>query len=231
MSDLTLVPGPTFDHKAQDLNDPKALINLVPKSVKDAMLRVPEAFLNMDERELEKLTPKQSFTLVDRRLRTAFWLEYARATDAGTALNLANVYQGVCSRAYFYNYVIESQPRLAYLLLAPTDYRIAMEEALLFGVDRLREILDLPIYDPSGKPDPKIADVILKTVAILDQRVKGAVIQKIQQHTVHESKGGGKPTESPETMVEIEAKLASLRAQAGTIEVPVISSVVEDETD
>ena len=60
-----------------------------------------------------------------------------------------------------------------------------MEEALAYGIERLREILELPMFDKKGRVDGKAAELILKTVALLDQRVKGSVVQRAEVRSLN----------------------------------------------
>lgn len=210
--DLVVNHATQSSPSVSDSDNPRSIINLVPGAVREAIDSLGSDLLGMTEKELEALTPHGSWTVTDRRLRTAFWIEYGRAQDLGQHMNIGNVFNGVCSKPYFYSSVLKNKPRLAYLLLAPQDYRVAMEEALGFGVDRLREILEMPIFDENSKPNPKVADVILKAVQMLDQRVKGAVVQK--NLNVNVGSDGKSPNDAkdaqPQTMEEIERRLAEL---------------------
>jgi hypothetical protein len=221
------------DARSDDKENPRHVLNLVPEAVRNAMERIPAEFLAMDEDELEARAPRQKWTLVDRRLRTAFWIEYARAQDTGSNMQISNVFNGTCSRNYFYGTIMENKIKLAYLMRPPADYTIAMEESLNFGVARLREILDFPLWakDKDGieRPDVKVAEVILKTVTLIDQRVKGAVIQRIEQKNLNVNMGAKGTQEAEAISVdEIDRKLAEL-SQAIKPAITVDSEIIVTE--
>jgi hypothetical protein len=118
-------------------------------------------------------------TATEARIRLAFWQEYERTQmKHAFQMQVKNIYAGVCTHQHFYTRVLQRPEILAWMLMPPASYQVAMEEALNFGVERLREILELPIMLPNGKPDTSTASLILKTVAFLDMRVKGAIVQK-----------------------------------------------------
>ncbi len=242
MTDSLLPAASDVAVRPEDSDNPRHVLNLVPDAVRRSMERIPAEYLLMDEVELESHAPRQKWTLVDRRLRTAFWIEYARAQDAGTGMQMTLVYSGTCSRPYFYNTILESKSKLAYIMSPPTNYALAMEEALNFGVMRLREILDFPLYttDKDGieRPDAKVADVILKTVALIDQRVKGAVIQRIEQKNLNVHMGAKTAKDQDVISVdEIDRKLAELSNsitpahRAITVDGVLITEESNDEPD
>jgi hypothetical protein len=222
-----------------DADNPRSLINLVPEAVRNHINNLPEDFLHLTEEELEAMTPNAQWTMVDRRLRTAFWLEYERVQATGGHMVMTNIFGGTCSKNYFYDRVLTCKPRLGYLLQAPQNYRVATEEALIHGVNRVREILDLPLFtelkDGRRVPDPKVADVIIKAVAMLDMRVKGAVIQRIQQHNINENLNQKQNVPEPSSMAEIDEQLKELQAKAqalkNTIPAEVLNKIVTDEED
>jgi hypothetical protein len=204
-----------FDH-----DNPRSLINIVPERVSERIKEIPPELFQLEPKELEKLTPKKEFTLTDSRLRTAFWIEYGRSQEVMKNMRMDNVYGGICTAPYFYQTVLLDKVRLAYILQPPTNYNIAMEEALHLGVDRLREILDLPIIDENGKPNPKVADVILKTVQMLDMRVKGAIIQRIEQKNLNvsvDAKKMNNQIDEAQSVDEIDRKLRELEEKANKV--------------
>jgi hypothetical protein len=188
-----------------DAENPKALVNVVRPEIREKIARVPADLFSLTEDELEKRSPKGQFTWVDRRLRVSWWQEYTRATENHPRMmKMTEVVKGICSRNYFYEHVLADKVRLAFLLTPPSNYEVATEEALLRGVDRIREILDFPLYDEQGRPQPKNAEVMIKAYMLLDQRVKGAVIQRIEQKNLNLNVG--KPQNSNDALTDEEAE-------------------------
>ena len=165
--------------------EPRALINLVPGAVADAFLETSQKrtdLLGLDEKTLyrtlrqEECTP----TPTDNRLRLKFWDEYDRAQATQTGMDMISVFAGICTKDYFYGRYLKAPEKVAWLLNPPASYTIKMEEALSYGVDQLREILDMPLVNSQGRFDVKLAELKAKIVAMLDVRVKGAVVQKVE---------------------------------------------------
>jgi hypothetical protein len=194
-----------------DAENPKALVNVVRPEIREKISRVPADLFSLTEEELERRSPKGQFTWVDRRLRVSWWQEYTRATENHPRMmKMTEVVDGICSRNYFYDHVLADKVRLAFILTPPSNYTVATEEALLRAVDRVREILDFPLYDEQGRPQPKNAEVVIKAFMLLDQRVKGAVIQRIEQKNLNLNVGKQASTTDTLTDEEAEKKLSEL---------------------
>ena len=225
-------PSAMTEHAVNDISNPRSIINLVPDTVREAILRVPDEYLAMTSEELEGEFKAAGYSpnITDKRMRIAFWLEYDRSQSAtAKRMNMGYVYGGLCSRQYFYERFVKDKRRMAWILISPPDYKIATEEALLHGVDRLREILDMPIK-VGGKIDAKAAAVILETVKFLDTRVKGAVIQKIQQANLNVNVDASERAagqEAPESMESLTMRLKELEAKSNPV--PQLPRVVEAE--
>lgn len=174
---------PRTEISLADLKDPRSILNLVPQAVADAISEVlfehPDLF-EVDEHELYKKLGSHGRqpNPTDNRLRLKFWDEYDRVQASGAAkMNMVSVLSGICSREMFYKKYLKQPTKLAWLVCPPTGYMIKAEEALEFGIEQLRELLDFP-NTYHGKVDTKLGELKLKIVAMLDMRVKGAVIQK-----------------------------------------------------
>lgn len=186
-----------------DTSHPRSMVNLLPASVQNRVLSQPvQDLVNMPEEELEKLVnPSVSI----RRLRTAFWMEYERAMKADNVMHskirLYSVCCSVCSEQFFLTNVVHNNYALAWIIRPLANYTVALEEALYHGINRLREILNFPLYRPRMNPktgdyykdkqtgqilydaDANAATVVLKTVALLDLRVRGAIPRTINQYS------------------------------------------------
>ena len=175
----------------------KSVYNLMPQTYRtklDEMGGLGE-YTGMEEWEIKreiKLTPTLN------RLRYSFWNEYYRAIDNGIAMKGRNVYAGVCS-VEVYHKILKSKANIAWILTPPTDTVTALRETLHYGFDRIREILDLPLYKVEsvrvGKDewedrevvDEKVAQLMLKAVAMIDLRLHGSYVQvhKVEQKTTN----------------------------------------------
>lgn len=175
----------------------RSLFNLVGSRIQEHMeTPLVKSYLVMDEVELRKEVEP---TPTINRLRISFWREYDRAQQLKVQMKTVNIYAGICPRETFENY-LEDASYVAWMCKPPVDYINAMEEALSYGIDRMREILEVSLTQVEsikiGKDEfedremfnPKAAELIIKTVALLDTRVKGAVIQKVEQKVTSENR-------------------------------------------
>jgi hypothetical protein len=237
------LPGDLANYEVTNRDDPRSIINLVPEVIQTAIEQVPDWLLAMDPRELrdhfrnkakaereERLkqgldgaaTESWQPSFTDDRLRLSFWNEYEASQALKRPMQMTRVYAGICSRQYFYDKVITNYLRMAWLLCPPQSYAVSLEEALLFGIDQMRDILTIPHVDSRGKVDPKIAKVKLDIVNMLDQRVKGAVVQKTQALHVHASTDKLK-SQAPikeEDMAELDRRLKELELESAKLASP-----------
>jgi hypothetical protein len=202
--------------------------------MQDAIEQVPDWLFTMDALELRAHFQKQAEerglksgwlpSLTDERLRNAFWAEYEASFKLNQGMQMSRVYAGVCSKQCFYESVIKNPARVAWMLCPPTHYMNAMEEALLFGVDQMREILALPHVGKSGLIDSKLCSVKVEIVKMLDARVKGAVVQKTQAVNVNVKAEDVEQVKSmvqgPNNMDEIDRRLRELEQESKQLEVP-----------
>lgn len=231
---------PATEISVSDEQNPRSVVNLVPPSVserlKQHVFEHPELF-DKDEHTLHKYLRAQERTPspLDNRLRLKWWMEYDRVQARGEAqMNMVNVLAGLCSRELFYGHYLKNPNKCAWLLCPPTGYMVKAEEALEFGLEQLRDILDLPHVN-YGKVDTKLADLKLKIVALLDTRVQGAIVQKnVNVNLGAQAKGIDNATAAA-TMEDIKKQLTELRrrdkqsrnlplASQGTEEIEVESS-------
>lgn len=186
MSNLPEIPTqclPATEISLLDPADERSVVNLVPTLVgtyiKEHSEKHPD-FFGVDEHTLYKKLRddnKQPSPL-DNRLRLKFWVEYDRVQGLGLkSMTMINVLAGICSKELFYNNYLKRVEKIAWLLCPPTGYMAKAEEALEFGLEQLRDILELP-HSSFGKADVKLGELKAKIVAMLDNRVKGAVVQK-----------------------------------------------------
>lgn len=203
-----------------DRSNPRSVVNLLPERVRtlveEAYFLKPELFIE-DEKDLfRKLTQdNKQPTPTDHRLRMKFWNEYDYAQAYGKAsIEMNRVVAGVCTVEYFYNKYMTSPSKVAWLLCPPTQYMVKAEEALSFGIDQLRDILDQPHIN-GGKIDMKLAELKLKIVALLEPRVQGAVAQKVLHAHAHiKGAAAQKAVEgvtAVTSMAKIDERLKSLR--------------------
>lgn len=203
----------------------RSQFDVLTLGMKEKAALLPAELLEMKPQDLEDLvTP----TTLQRRLKKRFWLEYHRVIGLGAAeIAPVSVYGGLCSKQYFYKSLIEHKEVFAWFLCPLNDYDLATEEALEFGIDRVREeILTVPLYQMVEALDEKTgqmkmvrgrflkdnAQALLTAVKFLDARVKGTPLQRIQQANLHvhqtQTKGGITREELDKELLEIRQRLS-----------------------
>lgn len=215
-----------------DRTNPRSVINILPPETQAIVFETARKradLFRMDERALKK---EAKPTITDNRLRLAFWTEYNRAQDMGTDMKISAVYSGICTRQNFNDRYLTSPENVAWMLLPPTSYVVIMEEMLVHGRDRLREIMEEnPIKD--GEVDFKLAELQFKIHVYNETRYKGAVVQRVQTHSLVESTNKNYNVNADagaadvravhkidqiESMADIDEKLARLRKQQASRE-------------
>ncbi len=192
-----------------DQDNPRSVYNLVPPAVQEAMMKISPRYYTWSEKALERNTELEAR---DHRLRISFWTEYQITQDEDKpTISMHSVLRGVCTKTYFYETVLFNPHKLAWVLFPPPDYEKAMDEMHHLSLKEMRKILTLPL----GPKDTALMREKIKIFALLDNRIKGAVLQKlhIQQDTrnlhVHKSQ-----REAPKSLAEIEREIKLLHNQS-----------------
>lgn len=218
----------------------KSVTEMLPPYVCNAIAEIPENLRLMDDRELRRhVRPNPTV----QALRNSFWIEYARCIDKETKwLSISQIISGICSIEYWAQAVLKSPGLVEWVLRPPISYTRAMEEALYFGVEKVRDILDLPFKSTViGKDgfereviDTKVAELVLKAFMIIDTRVKGSVIQRseIKSLNVTASNNELRNAMEAQSMEELNKKLKELQKKEASLDMQTVeATVVEASTE
>ena len=83
----------------------------------------------------------------------------------------------------------QSPHLLAWLMQPPPSYKLQILEAQELGLDRLSEILTLPIRDPkTGKINTGVGLLILQAIKMVDSRIHGKATERHVQITADAGK-------------------------------------------
>lgn len=140
---------------------------------------------------LVELEDRLTITPTLSQIKLRFWQEYTRTIDQGRkTIELHTILEGVCSKQYFFSYVVHREEMFAWLFHPPTNFETAAEESLNYGLPKIREMLDAPLFkklQDGSKGDfiPANAAAVLQAVKFLDARVKGSPLQRIEQKSLH----------------------------------------------
>lgn len=209
VSDLVESDGtPKLELILFDEANPRSVINMVPGRVKEEMLRLqimyPHYFIETETELYDILKPSD----LDDRLRVAFWHEYDRAQDRGVSMQMKNVFSLFCSDVTFYKKILISAGRFAWIINRPSDYAMSLEASLNHGKNTLDKIIKMKVFDEKGNIDKVKAGIFLKAYELLDNRVKGGPLQRIEQKTktMHIKTTDTNPDLVERELQELEAK-------------------------
>ncbi len=195
---------------------PESFVHRLPPTIKKAVLEIPAYLLLMSEDELERRLDPDELT---SQMRIAFWDQYEvmQLTNKKT-IHIEAVHANICSKEFFYRFFLKDHKKMAWMLKPPPNYDIRAKSLLDLGYRQMAKVLRMPLQDAKGKVDHTIIEKMLKITMMLDQRVKGAVIQKMQVHQKTENvhhhtreaiPSGGLPAQSE--LEKIERELLELR--------------------
>lgn len=208
--------------------NPRCVVNLMRNchGLREKVLALPPSYLSMSDHELEKLVDPSE---IDHALRLSFWDEYTIAMDNDSTIRAIAVYSKVCSREFF-NRVTNDPKRLAYMMRPPRDYMLQMRSLLDLSMRRIEEFIRLPVKKTmiiKGREveviDTRLIAEIVKITTLIDNRVKGAVAQKlvIDQTSKNMNLNVNKNYEAPGKIEDIDKELARVSAEIHALEVPV----------
>lgn len=251
-----LAPEPEPIHEDPfDETNPRALINLVGSRIREGINAIPPSYFEMEEAPLRRLAyppspddPPGTRTIVPswaRKCRIAFWEEYDKCQrNNEECMDSSAIYAEHCHRGEFYNKLVAHPARLALLLRPSAPYRLLLAELHELGLERMREVLDLPVTSDNGAPNVKLIDMQQRIFEHIDMRKKGAIIQRIDQRTLSLSgtlppgalpPGGTGALPPPQrTMAELNLELLALEkrskelSQPGVIDVDLTRSTLPD---
>lgn len=220
-----------FDFKAVSIFDkknPHSLLNMVPATLRQRIGELDKRWFTYSPRILKsKCHPNAT----EEQLRIAFWHEYASAQERNVSMRMDNVYGPVCTKDFFYRVIMKSDSKVAWLVSPPAEYQIQVEEMLHLGLTRIREVLSLPLLKKGTRePDHRLIGEMVKIVALLDNRVKGSVIQRmaIQQQNTNINISGSDKREVPRNISEINYELKEVEREIEKIEAPQKSKMLKE---
>lgn len=224
----------TFNTYLAQLEEPRSFLNLLPESMKKAVVSLPQQLVDADEDELLRiLKDKYNYTpsAAAEALRTNFWMEHDRvSTTRNEIVNQGSIYLGVVSRQYFIRIMDEAPHVLAYILCRPPEYEAVMRGLLNLSTRRIRDVLNLPLQKADGSiQDPKIIELVLKAAAMVDLRAKGGYVQRSETKNltlmkqensytnVFQAASSTKPMDLSALTTDIDQKIAALEKEMAAV--------------
>jgi hypothetical protein len=164
-----------------------------------------EQLINESEGTLRaRLKPTSELNI----LRSRFWEEYKTSIALNRMMKSRVIYSGICTMMHFFKNIATDPKKLGWILRQPREYTENITEIVDDGLESLREIMRLDIFQDDGteikidengqefvsqkkKINMNIVNAKLKAFATLDTRLKGAPKQTIEKktmgihHTIH----------------------------------------------
>lgn len=199
-----------------DTNDPYCLLNLLSEKISEQVQLLPIQHLSMSVEEYLKIHEP---TELEMSIRQSFWEEYFAHCDADAnrrtpKMSVERIYRGLCDRSSFYR-MINNPRKLAYIIKPPQDYMFRMKALLDLGMIRFNEILKLPIIGVDGKPDDRLIGRMIKIFELVDNRVKGAITQKVEiqgkQLNVNINQKENEAIDVTQELLKIESEIKKLK--------------------
>lgn len=212
-----------------NVDNPYSIVNVVTDRVREAIRLVPDELHDLTEGELKmKCRP----TGTDYSLRVSFWREYERICSTGRrVMDNRSVFGGICSERYFYMKFLTDEVKVAWLVRPIQTYQKEMESILNRGTQRLWELMEMDITDKTGKKvDPRRAEVLLKVIAEVSNRVKGMAVQRLQKDSRSLKVSVAVPPKpvQVETVEQLQRRIAELEAAKPGRALPAAPLLVEE---
>ena len=139
------------------------------KAFKEAFAKIPDSIIKLNSEELQtKFRP----TKVDYALRSAFWNEFRLSTLNLEKIVLNRVYSGICTYQHFYHNILNNPLKLAWLIQPYSDYQKELEPLIMKSVERLNDLLNIPIIDSKNEVDARAAKVLLEVIKLIDSKTE-----------------------------------------------------------
>lgn len=209
MSDQTRTLTKTLNR----YQNPKSLIDTVPKQMVAHVKAIPEELLNVEESQLldeirkyrndPQWVPSPSL----ESLRIHFWAEYDNAARNMRRMIPSNIYWGVIGEPAFLK--LQKDPsRLSWLICMPLDYAKNIDALITMGLRRVADIFKMDINDP------KTADVIVKTFMMLDMRKHGGYMQRSEQKIQSQVLTQNLDSIDQKQLIDVDSRIRELERKA-----------------
>lgn len=163
----------------KDKSNPVSLVSICPQVLAERIRAIPEDILEMPLKDLEKAI---CVTEDDEMLRVCFAQEVERARRQGKPVIQANIYEGVFTAKTFSFYIANSF-KLAYIIRPFPEYETSLENILLLGLQRMKNIMKQPLVDQEGKFDYRLAQIQISLFKDVSDRTRGASTQKVEMNS------------------------------------------------
>jgi hypothetical protein len=196
-----------------DVKDRNVIHKYVNEKFVDKMRNVSSYIWDMDESEQRAAV---HISPLEDKLRIAFWQEYEEAVKRDRSMDMRNVYAPLCSASYFYK-MLDNPHKCAFILTPPMSAIIERKYIRQLAYRRVKEILEAPILK-DGSLDAAAAKVCLEVLRNMDERIDGAVAQRIDQRTLSLQKVQQINEYEKEKLYKLDQEIIEYKKKLGEIE-------------
>lgn len=199
---------------------PRSVYNLVPDYVRDSMDEVPQEYMLLSWVQLRKeIEPDIKLD----QLRINFWLEYRRAQNTSTKMNMGNVYADICPASTFKDGVATKPHKLIWLLCPPIDYETGMRAIVDRGIEVMYEI----VTHPNLIKDTRLLNYALRVIDKAMISIHGLPTIRTETKSVNVNLNSSTPSPTHSDIEEKRRELERLKAEREAI--PVIAQEASDD--
>ncbi len=208
--------GVVLSQEQKELDFDEQVLSVIGKDdylLQDAIIKCSENLVSKTE---AAITDNAQPTHVDMLLRISFWEEITNAIHENRNFSERAVYNGVCSHSYWKTLRDSNEDKFTYILIPVKSYARTNKLLLALGQQKLIEILSAdPFIKGQGSGhrrmlDPKVAKVQLEAYKLVEERIYGKAVQRVQQHNINESKPS---EESTVTIDQLKKEIAELEGK------------------
>lgn len=150
------------------------ILSLTNNKLRDTISQLPLEHRKLSEADILK---SHKFTDTLYLLRSSFWELFNNIQD-GKSIEADKICRGVCRREKMFELLTDPYA-LAFFLCPPVSYTARLKLLLDKGLERMNEVLSLPLMT-KGVVDVKVISEIIKVVSAVDNRLHGTASQNIK---------------------------------------------------
>jgi hypothetical protein len=174
-TNLTIAEEGAFDER-----NPQSLLNLLPTSIQEHLLKTKNHFLNdLSPESIRKNIQHTPEYKLARHVRAAFWKEYDNALAAGRKMQMTRIHQGVTANSgEFYN-LFKKEHLAVFIFTKPIQKEVREASLLDLAYEQIEEILSASHIKKDGTMDPFAAKVKVEIFKHLEERVNGGIVKHV----------------------------------------------------
>lgn len=219
---------PLSDHPQFDPTNDRSLFSVLPSWLKEmASAKLTDELVDLTEADLiNELFPHKTVPPEWFRLRISFWDEYDRVIRHELMqMDLTVAWRGLVTLPWFIAKANSNPKYLAWILSSPPSYELLLREISELALERQLQVMRLPVVNQdTGKANVRLIEMQLKIFQFIDIRLKGAVVQKIEQKSLNVNVNGNVPKSLPArqlSLAELNEELMRLRKVSEQLMAPV----------